>query len=321
MPVSGHFDGSQFFNPGGTGPAGFPAIARWSLTRRRAPWPDHIVNPPFPPPGPVPPGHAGVTFIGHSTFLLRLPGPITILTDPVWSERCSPVSFAGPRRVRAPGLALDALPHVDIVLVSHNHYDHMDLPTLRALQDRFRPQLITTLGNAALLERAGIPGAAELDWWQSMAAGPLVITATPARHFSARGLTDRNRTLWAGLHVRSPEGSVLFAGDSGDGPHWAEIGRRLGPPGLALLPIGAYEPRSIIQPMHMNPAEAVRARAALGAPRAIGMHFGTFQLTDEAVGAPEGALAAAREAAGLDSAAFDTLGFGESRLVPLSRSG
>jgi len=278
-------------------------------------------NPPFPPPGDtVPLGHVSLTFIGHSTFLICLPGPpgvTSILTDPIFSERCFPVQWMGPRRVRAPGLALEALPPIDAVLVSHNHYDHMDLPSLRALHRRFRPLVLTTLGNARPLRDAGVPNAVELDWWGSAAAGPVQVTATPARHFAARGVHDRNKTLWAGFMLESDGRKLLFAGDSGAGPHWSAIRGRLGPPGVALLPVGAYLPRSVMQPVHMDPAEAVQARADLGARHAIGMHFGTFQLTDEAVDAPLQALEQARAATGLQVKDFDVLGFGETRELPL----
>ena len=322
-PPSDHYDGTHFHNPGGAQVAGLGAVLRWSLTRRRTPWPRSVEDPAYPPPAPtVTPGHAALTFIGHSTFLVRLPlpggGVFSVLTDPVFSDRCSPSQLAGPRRVRAPGLALDALPRVDAVLVSHNHYDHMDLASLRALYRRFGAPVITTLGNAAPLADAGVPGATELDWWQATQAGPAAVTATPACHFSARGVLDRNRTLWAGFMVRTGDGQVLFAGDSGMGPHWRTIQERLGPPGVALLPIGAYAPRHIMRPVHMNPAEAVQARADLGAPRAVGMHFGTFQLTDEGIGDPVRDLAAARAAAGLLPDAFDVLGCGETRELPLA---
>jgi len=319
--MSDHFDGQRFFNPGASQARGLGAVLRWQLNRDRARWPDRIANPPFLPPGDiVAPGHVSLTFIGHSTFLIRLMGPdgvVSILTDPIFSERCFPVQWMGPRRVRAPGLALEALPKIDAVLVSHNHYDHMDLPSLRALHRRFRPLLLTTLGNARLLRDAGVPGAIELDWWDVAAVGPIQVTATPARHFAARGVCDRNQTLWAGFMLGTAEDRMLFAGDSGAGPHWAAIRSRLGPPGVALLPIGAYLPRSIMQPVHMDPAEAVQARADLGARHALGMHFGTFQLTDEAVDAPEHALRQARTAAGISTQEFDVLGFGETRVMLL----
>jgi L-ascorbate metabolism protein UlaG (beta-lactamase superfamily) len=320
-PASDHFDGQHFFNPEANQARGLGAILRWQLTRDRARWPARIANPPFPPPGDiVPPGQVSLTFIGHSTFLIRLNGPdgaVSILTDPIFSERCFPVQWMGPRRVRAPGLALEALPKIDAVLVSHNHYDHMDLPSLRALHRRFRPRFLTALGNARILLDAGVPGAIELDWWEGVAAGPLQVTATPARHFAARGLRDRNQTLWAGFMLGMAEGQMLFAGDSGAGPHWAAIRDRLGPPSIALLPIGAYLPRSVMQAVHMDPAEAVQARADLGARQAVGMHFGTFQLTDEAVDAPLLALQQARAEAGVSPYEFDVLGFGETRVLPL----
>lgn len=321
MPVSDHFDGERFFNPGASQARGLGAVLRWQLKRHKARWPARLPNLIYPPPGDtVAPGQVSLTFIGHSTFLIRLAGPhgvTTILTDPIFSERCFPVQWMGPRRVRAPGLALEALPPIDAVLVSHNHYDHMDLPSLRALHRRFRPLLLTTLGNARPLRDAGVPGATELDWWDAAPAGPVRVTATPARHFAARGPHDRNRTLWAGFMLEAAGGRLLFAGDSGAGPHWAAIRDRLGPPGVALLPIGAYLPREVMQPVHMDPTEAVQARADLGAHRAVGMHFGTFQLTDEAIDAPLRALQQACARARLPPGAFDVLGFGETRILPL----
>ena len=322
MPLTDHFDGRHFFNPGQQQARGLGAVLRWSLTRQRVPWPKHVADPPYPPPpGSVTPGTVALTFIGHSTFLIRLPMPsggvFTLLTDPVFSDRCSPVTWAGPRRARAPGLALDALPRIDAVLLSHNHYDHMDLASLRRLHEHFAPAIVTTLGNAAPLASAGIPGAVELDWWGSARLGAVEVIATPAHHFSARGVHDRNRTLWAGFMVRLGGAQVLFAGDSGAGPHWWDIRRRLGPSGVALLPIGAYRPRSIMAPVHMDPAEAVQARADLGAPVAVGMHFGTFQLTDEGIDEPVQDLARARDGAGLLREAFDVLGCGETRELPL----
>ena len=291
-------------------------MLRWRLEGGRSPWPAAITDPPFaPPPGTVAPGMVAATFINHATFLLRLAGGV-VLTDPVFSERCSPVAWAGPRRVRRPGLALADLPRPDVVLLSHNHYDHMDLASLRQIARTHAPRFVTTLGNARTLAKAGIT-AVELDWWESVDVGPLHITATPARHFSARTPLDRNRSLWAGFLIAAPDGQVLFGGDSGAGPHWADIRHRLGAPGLALLPIGAYEPRWFMQPVHMNPEEAVQAHLALGAGRSIGMHFGTFQLTDEAVDAP--LLALADAAAGLGEDAFTTLGFGETRVYEVSK--
>lgn len=266
-----------------------------------------------PPPAAVGPDKVAITFINQASFLIRLSGGV-VLTDPIFSERCSPVSWAGPRRARPPGVALADLPRPDVVLLSHNHYDHMDLPTLRALQARDAPRFVTMLGNSRTLARLGIV-ATELDWWQEVSVGKLSISATPARHFSARTPFDRNRALWGGFMVSGGAGKVLFAGDSGAGPHWGDIRTRLGAPDVALLPIGAYEPRWFMAAVHMDPAEAVQAHLALGAGRSVGMHFGTFQLTDEAIDAPLVALEAARQQAGVNR--FDTLGFGETRVFAL----
>lgn len=338
---SDHFDGSHYHNtgPGAAriGRHGLRAVFRWQLARRhaKARWPRWIDDPPQPLPcadDAIPAGHAAITFIGHSTFLIRLRNPagdlLTLLTDPIFSPRCSPLRWIGPRRVRAPGLALEQLPPIEAVLISHNHYDHLDLPSLRRLHRHSAPRLFTLPGNAAILARAGrnrfgpasrspARQATELDWWQAAEWRGLRITATPARHFSARFLHDRNRTLWGGFMIQAGAESFLFAGDSGSGPHWAAIRERLGAPGLALLPIGAYEPYWFMGPVHMNPEDAVRARAALGARRAIGMHFGTFQLTDEAIDQPVRDLAAARRRHGLAESDFATLAFGETQLLPL----
>jgi L-ascorbate metabolism protein UlaG (beta-lactamase superfamily) len=317
FPLSDHYDGRHFFNPGPSGAArGLMQVLRWRLRGERTPWPVRVSDPvPTPPPGAVAPNSVAITFINHASFLIRLPGAV-LLTDPIFSERCSPVSWAGPRRVRLPGIALADLPRPDVVLLSHNHYDHMDLPTLRELQARHAPWFITTLGNTRKLARLGI-AATELDWWQDATAGALRITATPARHFSARTPWDRNRTLWGGFMMSVGAGMVLFAGDSGAGSHWSDIRTRLGEPDIALLPIGAYEPRWFMAPVHMNPAEAVEAHSALGAQRSVGMHFGTFQLTDEAIDAPLLALDAARQATGVEADVFATLGFGETRVYEL----
>lgn len=309
--ASDHFDGQRYFNPAPEAARGIADMAKWRREGRPTPWPRQGPNPAYePPPAAVPARFAAITFIGHATFLVRLPGGL-ILTDPQFSQRCSPVQWAGPRRARAPGVALRDIPRPDLVLLTHNHYDHMDLPSLRTLQRRFAMPVVTLSGNAKHLRGLGIR-ATELDWWDATLVGALRITATPARHFSARTPFDRNRALWGGFMIQNDGISVLFAGDSGMGAHWREISHRLGAPDIALLPIGAYEPRWFMAPVHMNPAEAVQAHHDLGAKRSIGMHFGTFQLTDEAIDAPLLALAQAR-----GDAAFSTLGFGETAVIPL----
>ena len=322
FPVSGHCDGTHFHNPaipGDAPPADAArpllAILRWRLGGTRAQWPSRIVDPPpaGDPRDAPPPGGIALTFIGHSSFLLRF-GGLTILTDPIFSQRCSPVQWLGPKRARPPGRQLDELPRIDLVLVSHNHYDHLDLPSLREVVRRDNPAFVTPLGNGRLLRTAGASSIVELDWWQQHTTRDAVVTATPARHFSSRTPFDAAEALWSGFMIEHQGMGVLFAGDSGDGPHWSEIRERLGRPNLALLPIGAYDPRSLMAAVHMDPEEAVSAHQALQARRSVGMHFGTFQLTDEPIDEPPQRLRRALDARGLDREAFTTMGFGETRL-------
>ena len=311
-PISDHFDGSRFFNPHAPEGKSLQDVRRWRRTRQKTPWPERIDDPSFPPPGRAAHDRISATFIGHSTFLLQI-GGVCVLTDPIWSERCSPVRFAGPRRARRPGQSLDALPGVDLLLVTHNHYDHMDLPTLRQVRKRWAPRVATGLGNARHLAKAGIGAAAELDWWQSNEIAGALVTYVPAQHFSSRGLHDRNQCLWGGFVIEAAGAVVYFAGDSGYCPDFAEIGRRFPRIDLALLPIGAYEPRWFMRQQHMNPKEAVRAHLDVKPGRSLGMHFGTFQLTDEASDAPVSALRHAQALAGVSAADFDVLAFGETR--------
>jgi len=322
FPISDHFDGEVFCNPEPTirrtdgKKFGLMTIIRARMKRDPAvwaTWPDWVENKVYPAPaGDVPAGAVDVTFIGHSSFLLRVAG-LNILTDPVFSKRCSPVSFAGPSRVRAPGLAIEDLPEIGLLVLSHNHYDHCDVVSLRKLSRRFpRMRLVTSLGNAGFLAAKGIAGAVELDWWARAELAGVTVTATPARHFAARSLWDRNKTLWAGMMIEPAAGpKIYFAGDTGYTKFFKEIGERLGAPDVALLPIGAYEPRWFMGPVHMNPDDAVKAFLDVGARRAVGMHFGTFQLTAEAIDAPERDLAAAKAAHGVVD--FSTLDIGETR--------
>ncbi len=305
----------RFLNPDGS-VAGHPLGQVWRMMREGpgTPWPRSVADPPEAPPAPPPPGHAAITFIGHASFLIRIAGGPTLLTDPVWSERCSPLAFAGPRRARPPGLAIEAVPPVDAVLLSHNHYDHLDVRTLRLLRP---PRIVTGLGNAPILARNGIHGAEELDWWGETRIGEARITYLPAHHFSARAIGDRGRALWGGFAIRTPAGAIFFTGDTAYGGHLAQIGAEAGPFAIGLIPIGAYEPRWFMRQVHMNPEEAVRARADAGVRTAIAMHFGTFKLTQEGIDEPARALAEAREAAGLPPGAFIVPRFGETITLPL----
>ncbi|MGH7509268.1 MAG: MBL fold metallo-hydrolase [Gemmatimonadales bacterium] len=309
-----HFDGRRFFNPNGANGQPFWRLPRVLLTPR-APWPSEVMVEPRRPPNPGT-GEIVLTFVGHATFLIQA-AAANLLIDPVYSRWASPVSFTGPRRVRAPGVRFDDLPPISLVLLSHNHYDHCDLRTLQQLERRFHPPIVTPLGNGRLLRSAGIRRVEEIDWWEAASTAPLPITLTPAQHFSARHPFDRNRALWGGFLLEAGGHRILYAGDSGYGPHFREITARLGPIDLALLPIGAYEPRWFMKDIHMNPAEAVQAHLDLAARRSIAMHFGTFQLTPEGIEEPVRELAKALLERRVSAEQFRAVEVGESvRLEP-----
>jgi L-ascorbate metabolism protein UlaG (beta-lactamase superfamily) len=299
----------RFFNPNGAAAQSLSAAPRM-LLERRTPWPGHVDDPPRRPLS-LDGAPAVVTFIGHATFLIQTAAG-NILTDPMYSQRAGPLNVLGPRRVRPPAVPFDDLPPIGIVLLSHNHYDHCDLPTLRKLAARFDPLVATPLGNAALVRSSGIRRVEELDWWQHATRSPLPIVATPAQHFSARTPFDRDRALWSGFVVAAGGVRIFFAGDTAYGGFFRDIQQRLGPIDLALLPIGAYEPRWFMQAVHMNPAEAVQAHLDLEASASVGMHFGTFQMTTEGIDAPLRALDDARRARNIAPSRFRTLDFGES---------
>ncbi|MDQ3208535.1 MAG: MBL fold metallo-hydrolase [Gemmatimonadota bacterium] len=308
-PRTDHFDGRWFFNPNGANGQPFRKLRRL-LRTPQTPWPSEVPVEPRRPPAPGP-DEVAVTFVGHATFLIQS-AAANVLIDPVYYERASPVRFAGPRRVRAPGVRFDDLPPISLVLLSHNHYDHCDIGTLRLLDRRFHPTYVTPLGNGRLLRSAGIRQVEELDWWDSATTAPLPVTLTQAQHFSARGPFDRNRALWGGFLIEIGGQRILHAGDSGYGPHFTEIAARLAPIDLALVPIGAYEPRWFMKDIHMNPAEAVQAHLDLGARRSIAMHFGTFQLTAEGIDDPVRELAAAWRERGVPAEQFQAIEVGES---------
>lgn len=261
-----------------------------------------------------------VTWIGHATVLAQL-GGLNVLTDPVFSDRASPVGFAGPKRHVAPGLTLGQLPHVDVVVVSHNHYDHQDEASLRALaaQPGGAPLFVVPLGNKAWFTALGIANVVELDWWQSHRLGAVEVVLTPVHHWTARGLGDQLATLWGGYALFAPDFHLFFAGDTAYSKDFSRIRQhfatRQGATGfdLAILPIGGYEPRWFMATQHVNPAEAVQIHRDLAARQSLGMHWGTFELTDESLDEPPRALARARADQGLADTAFFVTAIGETR--------
>lgn len=292
LPFSQHFNGKHFFNPNAPQARGWLEALRWKLTSRPEPSARFISDVvPSKPPSCVEGDDLRVTLINHSTLLLQQCGA-NILTDPIWSERPSPFNSIGPRRRREPGVRWEDLPRIDTVLLSHNHYDHLDLATLRRLSGLGQSQFIVPVGVARLLRNQNIGPVHELDWGESTPLAGTTIHSVPALHFSARGLFDRNRTLWCGYVIEAAGRIVYFAGDTGFGEHFALIRERFGAPHLALLPIGAYEPRWFMSPVHMAPDEAVRAQEILGAKTAIAIHHGTFQLGDEGIDTPKKLLKA-----------------------------
>jgi L-ascorbate metabolism protein UlaG (beta-lactamase superfamily) len=291
-PVSDHFDGTRFYDPDGSPPKSLGEVLRWQFgpDRQRQRWPEWAPSPYADTPPPrVTGGKVRLSFVGHASWLIQTSG-LSIVIDPVWSDRASPFAFAGPKRHNAPGIAFDALPPIDIALVSHGHYDHLDVATLSKLNAKFSPRVITPLGNDATMRSADNAIRAEaFDWHNRIELGNgVAVTLVPTRHWSARGLFDRNKSLWASFVLETPAGKLYIVCDSGygDGKHFRRVAEAHGPLRLAILPIGAYEPRWFMQDQHMNPADAVKALADCGAAQALAHHHGTFQLTDEAIDAP-----------------------------------
>ena len=312
-PISDHFNGLHFFDPDGSPPKSLGELLRWQFGRgrQRATWPDWAPSPHADtPPARVDGSKVRFSFVGHASWLIQTSG-LNILVDPVWSERVSPFSFAGPKRHNDPGIAFDALPEIDIVLVSHGHYDHLDVATLSKLAAKHAPRVITPLGNDVTMKGADATIKAEAyDWQDRVELGNgLAVTLVPTRHWSARGLYDRNKALWASFVLETPAGKLYIVCDSGygEGKHFRRVAEAHGPLRLAILPIGAYEPRWFMRDQHMNPSDAVQALADCGAAQALAHHHGTFQLTDEAIDAPVIALAEALDEAKVPREKFAVL--------------
>ncbi len=305
-PTSDHFDGELFFNPGH--PSTDKRVAdllRWRVARGGERWPNSAPGRQVAPDARV--DGLRITMVGHASLLIQAAGR-NLLVDPVWSDRVSPVSWAGPRRVNAPGIAFEDLPPIDIVLLTHNHYDHMDLATLRRLWDRDRPHLVAPLGNDAVVARAHSEIVVETRDWGDTAdlGGGVAARLTPARHWSARSLGDRRMALWCGFAITSSAGVIYLSGDTGygDGTIFREVGRLFPEIDVAILPIGAYEPRWFMQNQHVNPGEAVQIMLDCGAKQALGMHWGTFPLSDEGRTAPKIALTTSLASRGIEPFRF-----------------
>lgn len=286
-PKTDHFDGERFHNFIDH-PVPASSFASWALHRKRGAWTEQLDAPPGPKPPPrVADGELRVTWVNHATVLLQLDG-FNILTDPIWGDVAGPVHFAGSHRRHSPGLRIEDLPPVDLVLLSHDHYDHMDLPTLQRLEATHHPLVVAGLGQRALLRANGLRHVIELDWGRKLhlAHNKLVVVGVPARHGCTRGLCDRDASLWLGFVILSHSGNLYFAGDTGYGPHLQQIGDRYGPFRLALLPIAPGKPRELFAAVHMDAAEAVRAAIVTRAQQSLAIHFGTFAQGDDGEAEP-----------------------------------
>ncbi len=304
-PVSDHFDGKKFFTPGGRQAQGLSGVFKWMSNRKHEPWKiQHNVSHGAKPPERVGRG-SRITFVNHSSFLIQVDG-INILTDPVWSERVSPFSWAGPKRMRPPGIRFEDLPKIDLILLTHNHYDHLDLPTLTSIYRKHQSKIVTSLGVKAFLESRNIDNATELDWWETFKFNDsILIESVPAQHFSSRGMFDRDATLWCGFVIRRPGGNIYFVGDTGYHPNiFKEIGERCAPIDVAIVPIGAYKPEWFMSPIHVSPAEAVQIHSDIQSRLSIATHFGTFPLADDTLEDPIFGLQQALKEKGISPESF-----------------
>jgi L-ascorbate metabolism protein UlaG (beta-lactamase superfamily) len=318
-PISDHFDGTRFFNPDGVQGKGFGAFLKWQFTDRGAAWPKSYPSPFRDRP---PANHQGegarIVHVGHASFLIQTRGR-NLLIDPVWADQVGPVSFIGPRRTNPPGIAFEDLPRIDAVLITHNHYDHMDTRAVAQLWQRYRPRIITPLGNDTVLSRE-VPGltATAVDWDDRVDLGDgLVVHTEPTLHWSARGTGDRMHALWASFVLETGARKIYCIGDTGfgNGDTFRRVRDRHRELALALIPIGAYEPRWFMRNNHINPEEAVQVMQLSGATRALGHHWGTFHLTNEAIEQPMLDLAVAREARGIAPERFPAMRPGEVNLL------
>ena len=316
-PVSDHFDGTRFFLADNASPKSLKDLLKWQFGGKKKKWPKKLNGKHHPK--PLVRHNAGdfsITLIGHATVLIQI-GGINILTDPFFSDRASPFQFAGPKRVRRPGIEIANLPPIDFILLSHNHYDHLDLPALKELHDKSEPIIITPLGNGAIINKTGCKHQiVEADWQDTIPlTQEIKVTLTPALHWSKRTIKDHNMALWCAFVIQTPFGPIYFSGDTayGNGDHFRAIYQQFGPPKLSFLPIGAYEPRWFMKDQHMNPDEAVKAHLDLQSQQSVAFHHGTIQLTDEAIDQPVIGLSSALQNNAVDPCRFSVLECGQSK--------
>ncbi len=315
--VSKHFDGSKFSNLLKSDKSPWDIITFFSgFMFYKQSWPGWVENDPNVVGDVVARSEAlRVTFINHSSFLIQVDN-LNILTDPVYSDRVSPFPWAGPKRVRLPGVAFEELPLIDVVIISHNHYDHLDIEALKKLYQRQQasePLILAGFGNGGLFSEEGLTRYKDLDWGQSIEQGGVRFNFVESRHRSGRGISDQMKTLWGSFVMQTSMGPIYFAGDTGYGPHFSDAYEQFGEFYLSLLPIGAYEPRWFMKDIHLNPEEAVKAHIDLHSSNSLSMHFGTFQLTHEGINKPVKDLATALREYEMNSDEFRVLGFGETK--------
>jgi L-ascorbate metabolism protein UlaG (beta-lactamase superfamily) len=303
-PKSDHFDGKHFFNPWNKRQNSWLALIRWRMTANPRPWPEHLVNEYSDvPPNSVQGPEIRVSFVGHATVLIQTQG-VNILTDPIWSERAGPFNWLGPKRLTDPGISFEKLPKIDLVLISHNHYDHLDQNTIQKLWRRDKPLIVTPLGNDSIIHSNDSSIIVKtLDWGQSIKLNKeFEVYLEPAQHWSGRGFSDRDEALWGAFVIKTISGNIYFAGDTGysDGETFRKAKAKFGRFRFAMLPIGSYEPRWFMRYGHMNPEEAVFAHQDLGRPYTLPMHFGTFRLSDESFHDPLKALDIAKRSHDID---------------------
>ncbi len=313
---SDHFDGSRFFNP--KPDHTFMDMVKWLWEMETVEWPEWVEDSKQPPPKKiVAHNHLRVTYINQATVLIQMDG-LNILTDPIWSFRASPMTWIGPKRVRAPGVALNKLPEIDYILISHDHYDHLDLPTLKKLIRHHNPTVLTGLGVKKLLASKGLGNTVEMDWWDtySTKVPDVNITFVPSRHGSGRGPFSGNKTLWGGYVIETPAGQVYYAGDTGFGDFIYLIQKRYTRVRLAILPIGSYEKRWFMKSQHMNPDDALRVHKILNARQSMGFHYGTFiEHPEQTIDAHEKDLSIGLRKYKIQPEQFWILKFGEGRNV------